>query len=397
MALYAECLLYGNYIDKDIDEALRYVLKSIEDEDEASDEGYVLYGRMLLKGDGVEKNVKKAAEYFKKAAKYDKKGMYQYLKLMMDKEVEEVPLDQDEAVYYSRRGAEKGEGHCMYYYGLFLFNGDGIEQNREEAIEWIRKARDRYIVEADYLLYRLIRFGVVNAEKSDLAYYDPDDDTEINQDELNREVMNDCLASSALCEIKQSYYQYAFNNKRGIGRSVDYERALEYYKKGAENGDSRCMVRYGLMCELGKGMDKDYETATKYYKMASDLEDWDGSYNYATMLNDGLGIEKNQEEATKYFEYASKHKRNDAMFRYGYALNDGIGVKKDQEEACHYYKQAAVQGDTNGMFFLGFMLKNGYGCNKDVKEGWRYIIMAAKKGNQQAQNYYDKFFETEFL
>ena len=91
--------------------------------------------------------------------------MYQYVKLMMDKEVDEVPLDLDEAVYYSRRGAEKDEGHCMYYYGLFLFDGDGVEQNREEAIEWIQRARNKYIVEADYLLYRFIKFNVTNAIK----------------------------------------------------------------------------------------------------------------------------------------------------------------------------------------------------------------------------------------
>lgn len=393
MALYADCLLNGYYVDKDEEAAVKWVLKSFEDEDEASDEGYVLYGRMLFDGKVVEKDVKKAAEYFKKAAKYDKKGMRWYVKLMMDKDIEEVPLDQDEAVHYSRRGAEKGDGLCMYYYGVFLFDGNGVEQDREEAIEWIRKSRDKYTVEADYLLYRLIKSGLVQAVKKDLAYCPSDDeDEDFDQDELNREIMNDCLTSSALCDIKQSYYHFAFNREKGIGTNVDYETALEYYKKGADSGDSRCMVRYGLMHELGKGVDKDPETAMKYYKMAADLLDWYGCYNYATMLNDGLGIEKNQEEATKYFEMGSRGNVNDSMFRYGFALNGGIGVFKDQWEACVYYQQAAVQGDKNGIFFLGFMLYNGYGYKKNIKEGWRYIKMAAAKGNQQAQEYIDKYF-----
>lgn len=108
MALYAKCLLYGTAIEKDEEAALKWVLKSFEDEDEASDEGYVLYGKMLNEGKVVPNT--------------------------SNTDIEEVPLDQDEAVYYSRRGAERGEGHCMYYYGLFLFDGNGVEQDREEAI-----------------------------------------------------------------------------------------------------------------------------------------------------------------------------------------------------------------------------------------------------------------------
>lgn len=59
----------------------------------------------------------------------------------------------------------------MYYYGLFLFDRDGIEQNHEESIEWIIKARNKYVIEADYLLCRLLRYGVIQVVNENLAYY----------------------------------------------------------------------------------------------------------------------------------------------------------------------------------------------------------------------------------
>lgn len=160
--------------------------------------------------------------------------MYRYVKLMLDDSIDEVPLDQDEAVYYSRRGAEKGEGHCMYYYGLFLFDGNGVEQDREEAIELIQKARNKYIVEADYLYFRLLKF---NVEKYSLS-------------------------SAGICDIKDSYFENGFNYEKGINRDINYEYTLEHFKKGADSGEAACMNRYGLMVELGKGVDKNPEEDT---------------------------------------------------------------------------------------------------------------------------------------
>ena len=112
MILYAERLLYRNYVDEDEEGAFKWVLKSIEDEEEASDEGYVLYD-----GKVIQKDVKKAENDFKKAAKYDKKWILWHVKLMMDKDIDEVLFDRDEAVYYSKRGAEKD-----YYYWEPLLN-----------------------------------------------------------------------------------------------------------------------------------------------------------------------------------------------------------------------------------------------------------------------------------
>ena len=75
MVLYAECLLYDHYAEKNEEEGIRYLLKSIEDEDEASDLGYLLYGELLFKGEFVTQDREKAA-------KYEKEAMYEYLKMM---------------------------------------------------------------------------------------------------------------------------------------------------------------------------------------------------------------------------------------------------------------------------------------------------------------------------
>lgn len=127
-----------------------------------------------------------------------------------------ITIWKEASFYYSRR-TEKREGHCIYYYGLFLFDRDGIEQNHEESIEWIIKARNKYVIEADYLLCRLLRFGVIQVVKENLAYYP---------------FWSRRSQSKSNGRLFINYFQYAFDNERGIGgRRVDYEVAQRYYLK----------------------------------------------------------------------------------------------------------------------------------------------------------------------
>ena len=118
MVLYGRCLIYGISVEKDVEAGIKYLQKSIEDINEVSDLGSLFYGKTLFEGKIIKQDKEKYIEYIKKQQN-TKKAMYKYLSMMIDPEIKEVPLDQSEAVYYSIRGAEKGERYCMYYYALF--------------------------------------------------------------------------------------------------------------------------------------------------------------------------------------------------------------------------------------------------------------------------------------
>ena len=57
-----------------------------------------------------------------------------------------------------------------------------------------------------------------------------------------------------------------------IGRE-DYDKAMEWFLKTAEHGDTYAMIYIGSMYEDGKGVAQDYTKAMEWYQKAAELGD----------------------------------------------------------------------------------------------------------------------------
>ena len=71
----------------------------------------------------------------------------------------------------------------------------------------------------------------------------------------------------------------------GNGVEQDYEEAVKWYRKSAEQGNSRGQYNLGYMYEFGKGVTKDYEEAIKWYRKAAEQ-----NYTEAKEALDRLGV-----------------------------------------------------------------------------------------------------------
>jgi TPR repeat protein len=133
--------------------------------------------------------------------------------------------------------AEKGFHHAQYCLGLMYENGQGVPQDKKEAVNWLLKSAEQ----KNLLAQSLIRGGYQKLHKQAAEQGD----------------------SYAQRFLGASFYL-------GLGVTQDYAEAAKWYKKAAEQGDSSAQNILGAMYEMGKGIPKDYVEAYKWFSISGE-------------------------------------------------------------------------------------------------------------------------------
>ncbi len=233
---------------KNYDAAFKLFTTVIEKRDEPR--AYNNLGWMYQRGLGVEKDTKKALEYYQKAAdKGDAAAMvnignyYEALK------------DYKEAGKWYLLAALSGNQIGALNYGNLYHWGWGVEQNRE-------------------LAYKIFMHCYIKRYRRGSCYY------------LGR---------------------YA---EEGYIDKPDPTLAAKYYTEGGEAGDPDCYTHLGLLYLDGKGVEKDEQKAFSCFVAAARMGDPEAYQNMALCLREGRGVEKNEEHARKFMEKAKKIKNS---------------------------------------------------------------------------------------
>lgn len=173
-------------------------------------------GFMYMGGKGVEKNLKEALKWYRKAAENGNTQAQLNLSAMytFGKVVEKDPVA---AMKWLRKAAENGNPGGQDVLGAMYANGDGVEQNFGEAAKWYRKAAEN---------------GIPRAQ-------------------LNLGMM--------------------YLSGKGVER--DSGEAMKWLRKAAENGDSRAQGNIGAMYAYGEGVEKDPVEAEKWFRKAAENGD----------------------------------------------------------------------------------------------------------------------------
>ena len=61
-----------------------------------------------------------------------------------------------------------------------------------------------------------------------------------------------------------------------MGLEQDYEKAVEWYKKGAQLGSQEAMFQLGALYRDGEGVEQNYDKAAKWFDRAAQV---DGDYS----------------------------------------------------------------------------------------------------------------------
>ena len=177
----------------------------------------------------------------------------------------------------------------------------------------------------------------------------------------------------------------------GIDAPVDCAEAVRWYRKAAEQGNTRAQLNLrqiaalGFMCKMGTDAPVDFAEAAKRCRKAAEAGNAHAQFNLAQMYEWGTGVPQDFAEAVKWYRQAAEQGGAAAQFKLGLCYCNGEGVPQNTAEAVKWWGIAAEQGEAAAQFKLGLCYCNGQGVPQDYAEAVKWYREAAEQGEAKAQ------------
>ncbi len=211
--------------------------------------------------------------------------------------------------------------------GFLYYNGQGVEQDMEKGKELFQSAADTGVIEGYYGLARA-------------AENEGDFETALEHyTKVAQEGTEQFYIASAMSDLG---YIYAFSS----GVEQDGAKAVEWYTKAADLGDTDAMFWLGSMYESGEGVEQDGAKAIEWYTKVADLGDADAMAALGSIYQSGIGVEQDGAKAVEWYTKAADLGNASAMNNLGYMYQWADGVEQDNAKAIEWYTKAVDSGNT---------------------------------------------------
>ena len=147
----------------------------------------------------------------------------------------------------------------------------------------------------------------------------------------------------------------------------DMNKAIEYFKKAAEQGDANAQFNLALHYHNGEGLAQDISKAIEWYTKAAEQ----GNSGAQLSLNN-IEIKMNKESASQG--------DTKAMI----ALGDYYQKRGRKRQAIDWYTKAAEQGDSDAQYILGLCYEKGNCVPLNKSKAVEWYRKAAKQRNKDA-------------
>ncbi len=327
---------------------------------------------------------------------------------------DDVKQDFTEAISWYQMASDSGniDGTCAL--GYFYLTGTGVDKDLDKAYELFSAAIDEGSINAKVGLARvLLAQGdyeaiaeealTADASSTEFSGEAQDDTSETNVGTLDTaEAVDiddtlvqivDLLSTAQTAGDLDGAYYLGHIYEKGIGVSLDYKRAFDYYNR-VSNSSSTALydrdainlsnIAIGLMYVKGLGVEEDANKALDYFTTASENGSAKANYYIGQMYENGIGVDRDYEQAMEYYLIAADYDYAPALNQIGYLYYNGYGVDVDFASAVYYQKLAALQGYTIAQVNLGFLYENGYGVERNLETALSYYEMAADSGYEGA-------------
>jgi len=256
--------------------------------------------------------------------------------------------------------------YAQYSVGYMYANGEGVEENKKEAMKWYIKAADQGQVRAQYKLG--VRYasgqGVIESDLEAVKWF------------TKAAEQGDADAQSSL--------GWMYHNGEGVLENVT--TAVKWYTLAAEQGDAGAQYNLGVMYANGQGVIESDLEAVKWFTLAAEQGDAGAQYNLGVMYANGQGVIESNLEAVKWFTKAAEQGDAVAQYNLGVMYANGQGVIESDLEAVKWFTKAAEQGDAVAQYNLGVMYANGQGVIESDLEAVKWYTLAAEQGDADAQS-----------
>ncbi len=274
--------------------------------------------------------------------------------------------DYEEAMFWYKKAADKGDADAQKELADMYANGLGVEQDYIRAGFWYKKSADQGNAEAQNLL------GVMY--------------------ENGRGINNDYAEAIKLYE-KSAVQGNQWGQKNladkyfnGIGIDRDYKKAAYWYEKSAEQGNAGAQNSLGVIYENGLGVEKYYKKAVELYRKSAEQGYHWGQFNLGVMYSDGKGTDQDYGKAAYWYEKSAEQGNRYAQNNLGVMYETGRGVEKDYTKAVELYRKSAEQGYQWAQKNLANNYYSGIGVERDYSKAAYWFKKSADQGNSNAQN-----------
>lgn len=164
---------------------------------------------------------------------------------------------------------------------------------------------------------------------------------------------------------------------------------LYWIRKSAKNKNTTACTALGLAYENGKnGVKQDFKEALNWYDLALDYGgDIDAVCHIGILYFNGWGVKKDHRAALQYFDdTVLQNNHGEAYYFMGeiYRLgNDGIPLNYKKSFTC--YSKAFEYGCPRGATSIGFLYRRGLGVKKDEDKAYRWLTKGASAGSSAAK------------
>ena len=349
-ALIADILSHGP-VDKNGAEAFREATLAAS---MGSGEGDNALGVCYYSGIGVEINLEKAAECYRRGA--ERKSIWAVTNLgHMLETGKGVPKDFVEAAKCYRIGAEAGNDQARASLGRLNLEDLGMEINYQEAVKWLAPAYGRH----------------------------PDD----------HQIANDyCRAAAKL--------GHELETVKAGAPPPNFAEAAKWYRIAAEIGQPYAENRLGVFYRDGTGVETNLQEAVKWLRLAAktapvpefqaDLADAERQLkqappaipviSHAEIFDQDVAQANTLRAALARSPSDFQVKKNlaEVAGKIGLALEKGAWVPQSMTEAAKWYRIAADAGNPVAEFRLGLFYRDGTGVDANPDEAVKWLRLATK-------------------
>ncbi len=190
----------------------------------------------------------------------------------------------------------------------------------------------------------------------------------------------------------RSYIWYRIGKMHcyGLGTQQDYEKALEWFSKSAQEGNRFAQYSLGNLYYYGNGTDKDLSQAFQWYMKSAEQGQPYAAYAAAQMYNKGEYVSEDENQAQEYYKQAlagfleleSKDQADDnLLYKMGTMYKKGLGTQKDMIKAIEYFKRSAELNNTNAKRTLAFEYLSGQHLEHNIEKGLEMLTECADRGD----------------
>ena len=275
----------------------------------------------------------------------------------------------DQAAPWLKKMSDQGNTEASLAFGLLLFEGKGVPQDKQAGIVCLTKAAEKGNNSAAVNLGRI--------------YLEGDG---VEMDSLK--AFENLKKSAPYDRTRRAAWMLAKCYKDGIGTQKDYFLATQWMAESID--DSRnCRQRLekffeednnGAFTNYLRGLykymvDEDFEEAQKYFNIVEKNKIAEGTTMIARCLANAKNPKRNVNKAVRLFTKVLPHSPA-ANYHLSQIYANGDGVQKDTSKAISLLKSAADAGIPDALCVLADRCMTGDGVSKDITKAANLYLQA---------------------